>query len=200
MTPPEAGVRRRRLQLLALAALFLGPLGLAALVYFASDLRPAGHLQHGELLDPPRPLPAASLARADGGATAPDFLHHHWSLVTVAHGACGARCATAIETMRIARLALDADAARVQRVLLVDAACCGGGAPAAAELASAWLDSKDGAALLAALGSRSAPVPEDGRILLVDPLGNLVLSYAPGVDAKDLLKDLARLLRLSAIG
>ena len=200
MNLPAPVVRRRRLQLLALAALFLGPLGLAALVYFGSNLRPAGHLQHGELLDPPRPLPAATLARADGTTTAPDFLHHRWSLLTVAHRTCGAACATAIETMRIARLALDADAPRVQRVLLVDAPCCGGGAPPAAELASVWLDSKDGAALLAALGSRSAPVPEDGRILLVDPLGNLVLSYAPGVDAKDLLKDLARLLRLSTIG
>jgi len=190
----------RRLQLLALAALFLGPLGLAALVYFASSLRPAGRLQHGELLDPPRPLPAATLARADGTLTAPDFLTHRWSLVTVAHGACGARCATAIETMRIARLALAADAPRVKRVLLIDGPCCAGGAPAAAELDSAWLDSKPGAALLATLGSRSAPVPDEGRILLVDPLGNLVLSYAPGVDAKDLLKDLSRLLRLSSIG
>lgn len=199
--PPNV-VRRRRLQLVGLAVLFVGPLALSALLYFGSGLRPAGHVQHGELLDPARPLPTATLATADGPATAPDFLRHKWSLLTVARGDCDARCVAALGTMRVARLALDQDARRVQRVLLADAGCCAavprGGVEAG--LVTAWLDANDGQRLLGALATPAAPTPDSGRIYLVDPLGNLVMSYAPGTDPKDLLKDLARLLRLSQIG
>jgi hypothetical protein len=38
------------------------------------------------------------------------------------------------------------------------------------------------------------------RIYLIDPLGNLVLRYAPGADPSGIRRDLARLLRLSQIG
>lgn len=198
---PEV-VRRRRLQLLALAALFLGPLALSAWLYFGSDLRPAGRVHHGELMDPARPLPAAALATAAGGLTAADFLRHRWSLLVVATGDCGAPCVAALEATRVARVALDQDAPRVQRVLLADAACCEAVWRSAAQrgLVTAWLDSADGQRLRAALATRTAPLPQAGRIYVVDPLGNLVISYPPGTDPKDLLKDLGRLLRLSQIG
>jgi len=199
---PPAVVRRRRLQFVGLALLFIGPLALSAWLYFGSSLRPAGHVQHGELLDPVRPLPAAALATAAGTVTAPDFLHHRWTLLTVAAGRCDAPCLAALAATRDARIALEQDALRVQRVLLADAPCCeeawrGG---AAGGLVTAWLDSADGQRLRAALATRAAPAPQPGRIYLVDPLGNLVLSYPPGTDPKDLLKDLGRLLRLSQIG
>jgi hypothetical protein len=38
------------------------------------------------------------------------------------------------------------------------------------------------------------------RIYVVDPLGNLVLSYAPQADRRGVLKDLRQLLKLSHIG
>ena len=195
-------VRRRRLQLVGLATLFIGPLVLSAILYFGSALRPAGHVQHGELLDPARPLPDAALATADGTITAKDFLHHKWSLLTLAAGDCDRRCAIALESTRVARIALDQDAPRVQRVLLADRACCetlwrGGVGDG---VVMAWLDSADGERLRAALATPAAPTPEPGRIYLVDPLGNLVMSYALGTDPKDLLKDLGRVLRLSQIG
>jgi cytochrome oxidase Cu insertion factor (SCO1/SenC/PrrC family) len=43
-------------------------------------------------------------------------------------------------------------------------------------------------------------VAEAGRIYLVDPLGNLVLSYSADAPEKALLTDLKKLLRLSHIG
>jgi hypothetical protein len=199
--PPKV-VRRRRLQLVGLAALFLGPLVLSALLYFGSGLRPSGHVQHGELLDPVRPLPGAALATADGATTGPDFLRQRWSLVVVARGDCELHCLAALATTRVARVALDEDAPRVQRVLLADAPCCEATWRAGAQsgLVTAWLDSADGRRLEAAFATPAAPRPEAGRIYLVDPLGNLVLSYPPDTDPKDLLKDLGRLLRLSQIG
>ncbi len=37
-------------------------------------------------------------------------------------------------------------------------------------------------------------------IYLIDPLGNLMMSYAPGAKPKGMLEDMKRLLRLSQIG
>jgi hypothetical protein len=201
-TQPPAVVRRRRLQLVALALLFLGPLGLAAVLYYGSSLRPSGHVQHGELVDPARPLPAPRLSTPGGGPTPPGFLRDKWSLLTIARGECDPRCSQALATMRVVRLALDDQAARVQRVLLADAGCCAATWQSAAQagLVAAWLDAGDGRRLLEALAVRGAPTPQSGRIYLVDPLGNLLMSYPPGTDPKDLLQDLGRLLRLSQIG
>ena len=120
----------------------------------------------------------------------------------MARGECEARCAAALESTRVARVALDQDAPRVQRLLLADAPCCETTwrSGASGGLVTAWLDSDDGRQLRAALATPGAPTPEPGRIYLVDPLGNLVMSYPPGTDPRDLLKDLGRLLRLSQIG
>ncbi len=46
----------------------------------------------------------------------------------------------------------------------------------------------------------SAPVRDAGRIYIVDPLGNLMMSYAAAAPDDALLDDLERLLRLSHIG
>jgi hypothetical protein len=46
----------------------------------------------------------------------------------------------------------------------------------------------------------SIPVEEAGRIYIVDPLGNLMMSYAPDAPPKALLQDLRKLLKLSHIG
>jgi hypothetical protein len=40
----------------------------------------------------------------------------------------------------------------------------------------------------------------EGQIFLVDPLGNLMMQYAPGTEMADIRKDLGHLLKLSGIG
>ena len=49
--------------------------------------------------------------------------------------------------------------------------------------------------LRALIGNR-----DKGEILLVDPLGNLMMSYPPGTTMGDVRKDLGHLLKLSGIG
>ena len=41
---------------------------------------------------------------------------------------------------------------------------------------------------------------EPGQIFMIDPLGNLMMSYPPGTDMGNVRKDLAHLLKLSGIG
>ena len=41
---------------------------------------------------------------------------------------------------------------------------------------------------------------EAGRIYLVDPLGNLMMSYQPEDEPRGMIKDLERLLKYSGLG
>ena len=45
-----------------------------------------------------------------------------------------------------------------------------------------------------------SPLDDPDRIYVVDPLGNLMMSYPAGADPNGIRKDLARLLRVSRIG
>jgi hypothetical protein len=50
------------------------------------------------------------------------------------------------------------------------------------------------------VSSQGSALATPGRIYLVDPIGNLVLSYPPDADPSGMRKDLARLLHLSQLG
>jgi hypothetical protein len=110
--------------------------------------------------------------------------------------------------MRQSRIALNKDVDRVQRVFLVTGNCCDREflAREHADLVVAQLDSESvdlgrAAALLEPIPSYDGvPVADAGRIYLVDPLGNLLMSYARTAPDKALLTDLKKLLRLSHIG
>jgi len=61
------------------------------------------------------------------------------------------------------------------------------------------IDGPGGGALLAAFPEDLAPRSSE-RLYLVDPLGNLLMSYSPDAPPRSVLDDLERLLRLSHIG
>ena len=110
------------------------------------------------------------------------------------------------------RAALGPDRERVQRVFLAEGACCD----------LEWLRSQhadlitvqagaDAAPLIAALRRATLPAataPADrqadrvsaDRVYLIDPLGNLMMSYAADARPKGMLEDLKKLLRLSHVG
>jgi hypothetical protein len=194
-----AAVRARNLRTVgALAALFLLPLILAFYTYYATAWRPLGRVNHGTLVSPARPLPVVALPRAPASDTAAAAtLRDHWTLVYVGDGACDADCRAALLVMRQTRLGLNNDMTRVARVFLASGNCCVQTADGA-EAGLAVLDAS-GAAAAALLGL----FPIDGRahsIYVVDPLGNLMMSYDARTDPHGLLEDLRKLLRLSHIG
>jgi len=198
----EAGRRRtRNLRTLAtLAAIFLLPLALAFFAYYATPWRPARHVNHGRLISPPRALPRVSLRALVPGesAAARAPLRGSWSLVYLGDGACDAACRQALAVMRQTRLALNTDMTRVTRVFLVTGAGCDCG----------FLSREHPG--LAVLAAGEAPAqellrefPADDRahtLFVVDPLGNLMMSYDARTDPHGLLEDLKKLLRLSQIG
>jgi cytochrome oxidase Cu insertion factor (SCO1/SenC/PrrC family) len=202
--PDVTALRRGRRQLLLIAALFFLPLALAFWLYHAAgSWRPSGGTNQGELLDPARPLPAVSLPLADGTPAVGELLRGKWSLLYVGDGACDERCRRALYLMRQSHRAVSKDMDRVQRVFLVTGNCCAEAflAREHADLRVVRLEGPDAAVLLAPFPVYAdGPVGNAGRIYVVDPLGNLLLSYPADVPDNALLADLKRLLRLSHIG
>ena len=202
--PDPNAVRRGRRQLLLLAALFFVPLAIAFWMYYGpTGWRPSGDASKGDLIDPARPLAALALTTADGTQTQPDFLRGKWSMVYVGDGLCDDRCRKALYLTRQSRIALNKDMDRVQRVFLVTGRCCDRGflAEEHPDLVVARVDDDASAALLEPFPTYGGvPLADAGRIFIVDPLGNLLMSYAPTSPDKALLTDMKKLLRLSHIG
>ena len=202
-----AAVRHQRRALIGLARLFFAPLGLAFLLYYGIGWRPGGRVNHGELIDPPRPLPGIALPRLapDGTAdsiTRPDFLTRKWTLLYWGAGACAERCKTELYDTRQVRIALDRDMDRVQRVFVAQGACCDMDFLRRQHpdliTVRATIES---APILALLRLSAADDPSTAdRIYLIDPLGNVMMFYPPGARPKGMLEDLKRLLGLSHVG
>ena len=193
MTEPADKRPRGRLTLLLIALVFLGPLVLAAWLYYGNDaLQPEGRANKGVLLEPitnlPETVPGSALYELEGG---------RWKLVFPYTDECGEECRNGLYTIRQIRLMLGREMDRLERVFLH------GDAP----LDTLFLEAEHeglvtlGETSLAAFLVNQVPpdVPANGYFL-VDPLGNLVLYFPPGIRPRDMVSDLKRLLRLSRIG
>jgi hypothetical protein len=211
MSSTPEDVRSRNLRMLAaLAALFLVPLVLAFYMYYGTEWRPIKRVNHGTLISPARPLPAVNLKPEtltdpdpNASATSTDaptlkLFKDKWSVIYIGEGNCDERCRQALYVMRQTRESLNNNMSRVERIFLVTGNCC------AREfllhehpgLVVADATTPDGARLL-------QEFPADGRpysVFIVDPLGNLMMSYDSRQNPKGLLEDLQKLLRLSHIG
>lgn len=196
--------KRSRTKFLLLALLFFGPVIFAWWAYYFSDgWRPVGQTEHGDLVHPALPLPAFSLPGTGGQATALSDLKGKWTLLYVDGWDCDTSCVDALYHTRQVRLALGKELDRIQRLFLVNGPCCELRELSAEhpDLRIAWLDGPDAGLVAGALPTYGATEPlQAGRVYVIDPLGNLVMSYAPGFEPKGLLSDMKKLLKLSHIG
>jgi hypothetical protein len=177
--------------LIGLVIAFIAPLGCAFWLYYASGWRPAGHTNHGELIEPVRALPLSAVSGAQA-------LKGKWSLVVVGIGACEATCQSALVTARQTWLSLGKLTERVQRVLLAGPGCCEADYLGREHQGLIRLDASapESQALLGTF-----PADHQGQmIFIVDPLGNLMMRYDSQANPKGLRQDLQRLLDLSHIG
>ena len=206
----DTGVRELRYRnlrmLAALAAIFFMPLLASFWLYYGMGWRPSGRINHGELIQPPRPLPRPELPRATvGGDTAselpgtdPALFRGAWSLVYIGDGSCDASCRGTLYVMRQTRLALGTDMTRLERVFLVTANCCAKDYLAREHAGITVLDASGAAG--ARLLDRFPAGDRAHTLFIIDPLGNLMMRYDVRRDPRGLLVDLRRLLELSQIG
>ena len=180
-----------RLQFLLIAAIFFGPLLFAAWLYYSGDaLQPESRANHGALLEP-----IVNLLDA-----VPESRIHDdraWRLLYAEDGECGEGCQQALYTLRQTRLMLGKEMDRVERVFLH-----GEHAPDTLFIAEehGGLITLQDAALRVVLDNKKPESLPAGGFYLIDPLGNLVLYFGPGINPRDMVDDIKRLLKLSRIG
>lgn len=181
-----------RTKLLGLAALFAAPIVASVLAY--NFMRPAATANFGELLLPPAQVTAQRFERAGGAPFSFPALAGKWVLVASDSGECPSACRDKLAAMRQVRLALGRNAARVERVFVIDD--LRRPAPGALEefLGTVVALTPAGMALPMGAGNDRA------HIYLVDPRGNVMMRWPAGADGKRMLGDLKRLLKASQIG
>jgi len=185
--------KKGRLQLLLIAAVFLGPLLIAAWLYFqGAELQPVGRTNHGALLEPHINV-RDELSDSRLGEQSDNV----WLLLYRNPGLCDDLCRDALYTLRQSRLMLGKEMDRLQRVFLH-----GDTVPDTvfvAEEHEGLITTED--SNLAGLldNKRPADLPAGGYFL-IDPLGNLVMYFQPDIDPADMVDDIKHLLRLSRIG
>lgn len=182
-----------RLQLLLIALVFIGPLVLAAWLYFGGRaLQPEGRTNHGELLEP-----IVSIRDAAPGSPLHEHNDGRWLLIYLNESVCDAACEYSLYTLRQSRLMLGKEMDRLGRVFLH-----GESLPDTVFLADeheglvALSDSR----VIALLHDKRPAALSAGGYYLVDPLGNLVMYFSPETEPGDMVEDIKRLLKFSRIG
>ncbi len=189
---------RGRWMLLLLFIFFAAPLVLVTLMH-KLDWHPAGG-SRGDMLAPARPLVLpAGLMGSEGQAVSDALFKDKWSMVYIA-GQCDATCKARLHDMRQIHASLAKHIPRVQRVLLTaeqDVTALKSLYPDMVVLNQPQTQ-RDALARQFDLPEAAAGLAQ--RVYLVDPLGNLMMSYAPMVAAGDIRKDLNRLLAYAWAG
>jgi hypothetical protein len=202
MNDKNVGENRRVKQsawpVVAIAALCLGPFVVALLLYAGRDSFGGFELLPNpdrELFASPPTIPLEPLILAGGGRSDPTWSRSRWSLIYASSQPCEANCAAALERLDEVWLSLGGDRERVQRIVLMTEAPSGGAVPNG--FVVGLLASLGGGMLIDLFGRERLG---QGRYFVVDPLGNIILSYPDSADQQGLLDDLERLLSVSRVG
>jgi len=180
---------RARRTLLLIAAIGIAPVIASYAAYYFWP--PQARDNYGELLST-RPAPLVEGVRSDGQTFRLAELRGRWVLLMSSPARCDAICERMLYATRQARTIQGGDQDRVMRVWFVT----GEG-----DASPALLAQHPGLAVVRIDEAAQAnPATFDGRIYLIDPLGNWVLAWPADPDIKALAKDLGRLLRASQIG
>ncbi len=194
-TETEQNNSGKRIVLLV-AALLLLPVLVASALYF-SGWRPAQTGNHGELLQPPRALPMEAFIDRQGKLLTSAELRDKWIMLYIGGATCNDLCLAQVRLMRQVQVAQNKEMGRIRRVVL---------APDADALAAYAGDKRDelrapDLLLLRPTAALSTLLADsENRIVLLDPLGNLMMRYPAEQDGKGMNKDLERLLKYSWAG
>ena len=161
------------------------------------DLRPSGK-SYGNLVQPPKSLQIPTMNNLQGQAFKPVQWNKIWSVVMVDSTNCAAPCQAQVHMLKQVHTSLNKEIKRVQRVLL---------APTDAEATTLAALQKQYPDLIILNGADTETVKftqtiqqTAGSVYLVDPMGNLMMSYPEKFDPKGLRSDLTRLLKNSWAG
>lgn len=197
----EAIKKANRRNLLLVLAVFALPVIVATMMY-VTGWKPSATGNHGELIQPARFIEESSMQSIDAKPVKFSELHGKWTMVYFDTSACPDECMKQLYIMRQTHIAQGKDQERIQRLLVLT------DSQDAESLKSKLLDYPDmlvwtGAKsvlnkLTQDFGIEAATVSGRGYIYLLDPMGNLMMRYSPGIDPAGMRKDLVRLLKYSS--
>ncbi|GMR15993.1 MAG: cytochrome c oxidase subunit I [Gammaproteobacteria bacterium] len=202
----ESKEGKGRQQLVLLVAFFVAPIIIAIIMYnLVPEGGPDKTKNHGDLVVPARPLTDITLQTASGKDFKFSDMNKTWVMIYIGGAECDKACADVLYKMRQSRLAQRGEHLRIKRLYISIAG------KAKASLTKvlndhAGLEVVSGAAteINAVLNQfkleNKADAKFANRLYLVDPFGNLMMSYENGFDAKGLIKDMTLLLKVSRIG
>ena len=105
-----------KIKFIALAVLFMLPV-VAAMVLYRMDWRPRGTSNHGELIQPARPIADVALQAWDGKPVNFSSVAKKWTMLYFASAECGRGCEQALYKMRQVHLAQGRERDRLQSAL-----------------------------------------------------------------------------------
>lgn len=157
---------------------------------------------YGTLVSPVRAVGELPLESLNGATFNTVDLRGSWVLVTVADSACSERCQKNLYFLRQVRQAMGNERRRVERLLVLTET---------SQLAALQPHLAEHVGMRIAVGAADAiqhlqtvlqnpnPVAQDG-LYIIDPLGNVMMSYPPDFNGELIIKDLRRLLKVSQVG
>lgn len=186
-----------RWKLFLVIAICAAPMIFSYLTYYV--IKPTGRTNYGEILDPRLyPIPHLGAHLLGGEAKELDAYKGKWIMLQVDSGACEKSCQDKLYQVRQLRLAQGREMDRIERVWLVNDEQA---------IDTVLLRQFDGVRTLVApakLISQWLPTETNTQvtdhIYIIDPLGNLMMRFPKNADPNKIKKDLAKLLKASAIG
>ena len=194
----------KKYQLGLLILLFLVP-PVAAYVLFYTDFKPASGVNYGQLISPAKPITDVPLTTTDGREFKFSDLRNKWVLLYLGSSKCNEACSDNLYKINQVRLAQGKNTERVTGVYIVPANASDdeinniSGKYPGILLLLAQMDAFAG--LIDQFDNNTeAALQSSERVYIVDPLGNLMMSYEAKADPSGMRKDLKRLLKLSQVG
>lgn len=184
---------RRPYALWVLIFIFFVPMIVAYGYFFLGDHFSTGN--HGDLIQPI--IHVEQLELKDQEGLNKQFDDTKWQMLYIVGSSCDAVCVNNLYNMRQINIALGKNAHRFQHMLIHVESMN----PEFNKLVTAEYPNT-----LHAYGSKEkiyrvlATDTKPDAIYIMDPLGNIMMRFAPDVSPKLILKDLNRLLKISRIG
>jgi len=195
--------KKNKITLIMLGVFFASPLVLSWLVFNYTDyLEMRGTSNRGELILPPKQLGDLELIDPLNDQRK-QSLFKKWSLVYVS-SVCDETCMNSVYLIRQIHSRMDKHSIRVQRVLFLTNENSDQLKAKLSEFSGQQLINNENINVeeivnLFKLNDGDAPLSAN-RIYIVDPLGNLMMSYKSDTKPGDIYRDLKKLLRGSRIG
>lgn len=182
-----------------LTLLFVVPFFAAWLTYSKGIFLSGRKVNHGLLLQPPLALSSLSLIHEGQNNTKP--LNGKWVLLYLSISPDDPLLDHNLYYMRQIRQATGKNRDRIERALVTLTE----NSAVETKLQTAFKGTQHFIISQAKYGQFESRLPKKlalkkGSLYLVDPLGNIILSYAPDAAPKGILKDLERVLKVSQIG